>query len=211
MTQEGLKKLLNEFMALPTETEWLEFKEAKDNYDFSKLGKYFSALSNEANLKNNPYGWLIFGVEDKTRNIAGTRYRPHRSSLDSLKLEIANKTNNRITFIEIHELDLPAGRVIMFQIPAAPKGIPTTYEGHFYGRDGQSIGPLNLQEIEQIRNQIKAYDWSALICDGATIQDLEPSAIIKAREKYKEKFPQKAREVDTWDNTTFLNKSKVTM
>lgn len=211
MTQEGLKKLLNEFMALPSETEWLEFKEAKDNYDFSKLGKYFSALSNEANLKNNQYGWLIFGVEDKTRNIVGTRYRHHRSSLDSLKLEIANKTNNRITFVEIHELNLPAGRVIIFQIPAAPKGIPTTYEGHFYGRDGQSIGPLNLQEIEQIRNQIKAYDWSALICDGATIQDLEPSAIIKAREKYKEKFPQKAQEVDTWDNITFLNKAKVTI
>lgn len=209
MTQEGLKKLLNEFMALPSETEWLEFKEAKDNYDFSKLGKYFSALSNEANLKNNQYGWLIFGVEDKTRNIVGTRYRHHRSNLDSLKLEIANKTNNRITFVEIHELNLPAGRVIMFQIPAAPKGIPTAYEGHFYGRDGQSIGPLNLQEIEQIRNQIKAYDWSALICDGATIQDLEPSAIVKAREKYKEKFPQKAQEVDTWDNITFLNKTKV--
>lgn len=211
MTQEELKKLLNEFLALPSETEWLEFKEAKDNYDFSKLGKYFSALSNEANLKNNQYGWLIFGVEDKTRNIVGTRYRHHRSSLDSLKLEIANKTNNRITFVEIHELNLPAGRVIMFQIPAAPKGIPTTYEGHFYGRDGQSIGPLNLQEIEQIRNQIKAYDWSALICDGATIQDLEPSAIIKAREKYKEKFPQKAQEVDTWDNITFFNKAKVTI
>ncbi|MEK7775904.1 MAG: hypothetical protein AAB331_00830 [Planctomycetota bacterium] len=44
MTQEGLKKLLNEFMALPSETEWLEFKEAKDNYDFSKLCKYFSAF-----------------------------------------------------------------------------------------------------------------------------------------------------------------------
>ncbi|GJQ22875.1 transcriptional regulator [Candidatus Brocadia sapporoensis] len=211
MTQEELKKLLDEFVALPSETEWLEFKEAKDNYDFHKLGEYFSALSNEANLKGKPSGWLIFGIDNKTRNIVGTRYRPHRNSLDSLKLEIANKTTNRITFMEIHELHLTEGRVIMFQIPAAPKGIPIAWEGHYYGRDGQSIGALNIQEIEQIRNQVKDYDWSAQICDGATIQELDPNAIIKAREKYKEKFPQKAQEVDKWDDIAFLNKSKVTI
>ena len=191
MTKDVLNKLLDEFLTLHSETEWLEFKEAKDNYDFNKLGEYFSALSNEANLKGKPYGWLIFGIDNKTRNIVGTGYRPHRNNLDSLKLEIANKTTNRITFMEIHELHLPKGRVIMFQIPAAPKGIPIAWEGHYYGRDGQSIGALNLQEIEQIRNQVKTYDWSAQICDGATIHDLNKDAIIKAREKYKEKFPQK--------------------
>ena len=45
MTEEALKKLLDEFLTLPSETEWLDFKEAKDNYDFNKFGKYFSALS----------------------------------------------------------------------------------------------------------------------------------------------------------------------
>ena len=211
MTKEELKKLLDEFLSLPSETEWLEFKEAKDNYDFNKLGEYFSALSNEANLKGKPYGWLIFGIENKTRNIVGTRYRPHKNDLDSLKLEIANKTTNRITFMEIHELHLPEGRVIMFQIPAAPKGIPIAWEGHYYGRDGQSIGALNLQEIEHIRNQVKNYDWSAQICDGATIHDLSKDAIVKAREKYKEKFPQKTQEVNEWDDIVFLNKAKVTI
>jgi len=211
MTQEELKKLLDEFVALPSETEWLEFKEAKDNYDFDKLGEYFSALSNEANLKGKPSGWLIFGIDNKTRNIVGTRYRPHRNSLDSLKLDIANKTTSRITFMEIHELHLPNGRVIMFQIPAAPKGIPIAWEGHYYGRDGQSIGALNLQEIEQIRNQVKTYDWSAQICDGATIHDLNKDAIIKAREKYKDKFPQKTQEVNEWDDIVFLNKAKLTI
>jgi ATP-dependent DNA helicase RecG len=41
----------------------------------------------------------------------------------------------------------------MFQIPAAPRGIPVAWEGHYYGRDGESLGALNIQEIEQIRNQ----------------------------------------------------------
>ena len=69
MTKEELKKLLNELRALPAETECVEFKEAKNTCHFSEIGKYFSALSNEANLKNKNCGWLIFGIEDKSRKI----------------------------------------------------------------------------------------------------------------------------------------------
>ncbi len=184
MIQEKLKKLLDDLRALPAETEWVEFKEAKKTFDFNKLGKYFSALSNEANLKNKEYGWLVFGIEHESRKVVNTRFRPNRANLDSLKSEIANKTINRITFIEIHELHFLEGRVIMFQIPAAPKGIPIAWDGHYYGRDGESLSALNIQEIEQIRDQRKQEDWSAQICEGATIRDLEPDAIAKARENY---------------------------
>lgn len=101
-------------------------------------------------------------MEDKAKKIIGTYYRRDISKLDSLKSEIANKTTNRITFTEIHELLLPEGRrVIMFQILAAPRGIPVAWEGHYYGRDGESLCALNIQEIEQIRNQHIKYDWSA--------------------------------------------------
>ena len=53
MIPVDLSSKLAELMALPAENEWAEFKKAKDGYDFEKLGKYFSALSNEANLKDN--------------------------------------------------------------------------------------------------------------------------------------------------------------
>ena len=65
MTPAELQQKLNELMALPAETEYVEFKEAKLNFDFDDLGKYFSALSNEANLKGQSAGWLIFGVTNK--------------------------------------------------------------------------------------------------------------------------------------------------
>ena len=211
MTKEELKKLLDELREMPRETEWLEFKEAKNNFDLNKLGKYFSAISNEANLKDMSHGWLVFGVADKTRNVVGTQYRPNRANLDNLKLEISDKTTNHITFIEIHELNLQEGRVIMFKIPAASKGIPTAWGGHYYGRDGESLVALNLQEIEQIREHFKKEDWSEKICRGATIDDLESKAILKARDEYKKKFPAKANEVDNWDDLTFLNKAKVTI
>lgn len=211
MTQDELKHILNKLRELPKETEWLEFKEAKNSFSFKEIGQYFSAFSNEANLKKKECGWLIFGIGDKQREIVGTNYRPKRADLDNLKYEVASKTTNRITFIEIHELYLPEGRVIMFQIPATPPGIPVAWEGHYFGREGESLGPLNLQEIEQIRHQAKKHDWSALICEEASLDDLEPKAIVKAREEFKKKFPAKVVEVDSWDDLTFLNKAKVTI
>lgn len=208
MTKGALLQKLNDLRSLPAETEVFEFKEAKNGYDFGKLGKYFSALSNEASLKGRPEAWLVFGIKDKGRTVVGSRFRPNRKDLDSLKGELANKTTNRITFIEIYELDLPEGRVVMFQIPAAPKGIPVAFDGHYYGRDGEELSPLNLEEIDRIRT---LDDWSAAIVPDATIDDLEPKAIAVARENYKNKFPDKAAEVDTWDDATFLNKAKVTI
>ncbi|MCU0238415.1 MAG: putative DNA binding domain-containing protein, partial [Pyrinomonadaceae bacterium] len=193
------------------ENEIVEFKAAKSGYDFGKLGKYFSALSNEANLKNVESAWLIFGIEDKTKHIVGSNFRNNAKDLQSLKKEIADKTTNRLTFTEIYPLYLPQGRVVMFQIPPAPKGIPTAWEGHYFARDGESLVALNPEKYERIRKQIVEEDWSAEICPDATIEDLEPLAIAKARENYKNKFPSKTTEIESWDNITFLNKAKVTI
>jgi ATP-dependent DNA helicase RecG len=210
MTITELRQILQDLRNLSVENEIVEFKEAKNGYDFRKLGKYFSALCNEANLKGKPHAWLVFGVEDKHHHIVGSQYRTNKKDLDNLKSEIADKTTNRITFIEIHELDLPDGRVIMFQIPAAPKGIPVAFEGHYYGRDGEDLSPLNLEEIERIRGQVILEDWSAAIIPDATLDDLDPEAIKVARANFKSKFPNQAHEVDLWNDITFLNKAKIT-
>ncbi len=210
MTSQELHNKLSELLALPAETEVVEFKEAKNDYDFNKLGKYFSALSNEANLKNKSFAWLVFGVNN-SHQIVGSNYRTNRKDLDHLKLEVAEKVNNRLTFIEIHELQSMQGRVIMFQIPAAPQGIPVSFSGFYFGRDGESTGPLNIQEIEQIRNQANQPDWSANICPHATINDLDSAALILGRENFKKKNPRIAHEVDQWDDAKFLQKAKLTI
>jgi len=201
---------LSTFLSLPAETEVVEFKEAKNGYDFTKLGKYFSALCNEANLKHQRAAWLVFGVNDQ-RQVVGTNFRMARKDLDSLKEEIANKTTNRITFIEIHEVVHTKGRVVVFEVPAAPKGLPVAFDGHYYGRDGEALSPLNLEEIERIRAQSTVDDWSAAIVPGASLADLDEEALAVARRNYRAKFPDKAAEVDAWDTHTFLNKAKLTI
>jgi predicted HTH transcriptional regulator len=173
MNPVDLQAKLDELRALPGETEWVEFKHAERNFDSDDLGKYFSALSNEANLKGQSFGWLGFGIKDKTHDIVGTQFRPNRTQLDSLKQEVAVHTTNRLTFEEIHELVTPQGRVVLFQIPAASNGSPTAWKGHFYGRNGESLGPLSLHEIEQIRGQSQAFETGIAVAgiDGDGVVD----------------------------------------
>ena len=204
-----IKATLDRLLEQGHETEVLEFKEARSSYNFDKIGKYFSALANEANLRGQENGWLVFGVKDSDKSVVGTLYRKDKASLHGLKKEIGDKTTNRITFQEIHEVATPEGRVILFQIPPAPQGIPVAWDGHYYARDGESLVPLNLEKIERIRKQNQIEDWSIGICAEASLVDLSQYAIIKARELFLVKSPHLAGDIDGWDDVTFLNKAKL--
>lgn len=70
---------------------------------------------------------------------------------------------------------------------------------------------MNLEEIERIRAQATTEDWSAAIIPDATLEDLDEEAVALARRNFKSKFPDKADEVDKWDDNIFLNKAKVTI
>ncbi len=205
-----INKKLQQFLSSDDENEILEYKEAKNQYDFDKIGKYFSALSNEANLIGKGEAWLVFGIKDD-KSIVGTNFRADTKSLHNLKAEVANHTTNRITFKEIYETELDGKRVVLFQIPSAPIGLPIAWKGHYYGRDSSELQPLNLEELERIRSQNNDFDWSIQICEDATIEDLSSEAIQKARELYAIKNPKLADEIKAWDDTTFLNKAKITI
>mgnify|MGYP004458309039 CR=1 FL=1 len=85
------------------ENEIVEFKEANNDFDKDKIGQYFSAISNEANLHNLQFGWLVFGVRNKDRAIVGTKYR-NAEGLMKLKQEISINTTGGLSFVEIYEV-----------------------------------------------------------------------------------------------------------
>ena len=204
-----IHSILAELLDGNGENELIEFKEAKNDFSFEKLGKYFSALSNEANLKQQPHAWLVFGVKDD-QNIVGSQYRSNPGRLQALKGEIAKQMTHRLTFIEIHSIKHVNGRVILFEIPAAPQGLPIAFKGHYYGRDGEELSALNIDEQEKIRHQTTKTDWSAVIVKEATIKDICPDALHKAKELFLLKNPNLTRdEVMRWHHITFLNKVKL--
>lgn len=85
MTAEKLTSILDSLLSLPAETEVVEFKRAERNFDDRDLGQYFSALSNEANLKEKDCAWLIFGIENKSHEVVGSQYKNSRPALDARK------------------------------------------------------------------------------------------------------------------------------
>ena len=211
MDQLALKTLLNTLIGT-WENEVVEFKQADENYKTDRIGEYFSALSNEANLSGQESAWLVFGVNNKTRAISGTHYREEADRLNGLKHQIAQSTEPSVTFRNIHVLEDTAGRVVLFEIPAAPRGIPIAWKGHYYSRAGESLVPLGFAKQDEIRQQTIAEDWTAQPVSSATFEDLDEAALQRARKAFAKKYANRfaAEEVEAWPLSTFLDRARVT-
>lgn len=211
MKSAELNSLLEQLIAT-WENEVVEFKQVGNDYDTDKIGEYFSALSNEANLRSTEHAWLVFGINNKTRAVVGSDYRMEMERLQSLKNQIAQATEPSITLREIHVLNHPQGRVVLFEIPPAPRGIPIAWKGHYYARAGESRTSLGLDKLDEIRQQTLQQDWSAQIITGATLTDLDEIAVNKAREFFAQKYANRfaTDEVMNWPLTTFLDRARLT-
>lgn len=192
------------------ESEVVEFKEASKDYKTSEIFHYFSALSNEANLRGVNSAWLVFGVRNKDKRVVGTDFRPQPEQLQALKQQVKQSTGS-ISFRDIHELLVEGKRVILFEIPPAPRGIPVFANGHAYARAGESLKALDMAQLDSIRNQTLAEDWSAQLVEGATIADLEPHALQKARQDFIQKHANRlsAEEIMSWSEEVFLGKLRL--
>ena len=194
------------------EDEVVEFKQAANDHSTSEIGKYFSALANESNLRGCERAWLVFGVHNKNRTVVGTSYREDGERLQSVKMQIADGTEPSITFRNVHELEHPDGRVILFEVPPAPAGLPIAWNGHYYARAGESLTSLSLDKLDEIRAQTTQQDWTAQIVGRATPDHLDSSALAQARQsfatKHANRLPQD--EVMGWPLQTFLDRSRLT-
>ena len=206
MEQQKLRELLSSLITA-WESELVEFKEASNDYKISEIAKYFSALSNEANIRGKEKAWLVFGVNDKTRKITGTNFRRDYEQLQSLKGQIKQITGS-ISFMEIYEVEEEGKRVILFEIPAAPCGIPVLANGHAYSWAGESLKALDFAQLDTIRNQTLTEDWSAHVVPEAGVDDLDASALKKARQDFIQKHKNRIapEEIASWPEETFLSK-----
>lgn len=201
---EKIRKMIIDF-----EDEVVEFKEARTNYSFKDIGKYFSALGNEANIRGFKEAWLIFGVTNK-KEIVGTAYRQD-GNLQNLKKEIVGGTNERATFMEIYEVNMDGHRIVAFQIPPATRGIPRTWNGAAYAREDENISPLPMDKVDLIRSQV-GVDWSKEIVEGATFEDLDPEAVSYARELFIKKQNASKKSTDMllkMNDVEILNKAGI--
>ena len=213
MTNNELIELIDELRALPKETEWVEFKKGNATKN-ERLGDYISGLSNAACIGNQPYAYLLFGIGDETHQVYNSTYRfkSRKEGGEELELWVRRLLSPSISF-QHYECQYEEGITIeVFKIPAAI-GQPTSFKNKLKIRIGSSLTDLKKypEYIRAIYNS--EIDWSAKIIKEATLDNLDPIAVKKAREKFKEKSSDKffSKDIDSWDDLTFLNKAKVTI
>lgn len=209
--KEYVALLKKQIVEIGKETKCLEFK---SNYqDADKLGKYISALSNGACLDNKDFGYLYFGVEDETLILLGTSFdisRIKAKGNQNLEIYLRQYITPKIDFRIEDFYDESGKRYVVFTIPAA-KGEPTCFMNIPYVRIDSSVSDLRpyTEWMRTIYNSQK--DWTAEIIEDATLDDLDKDAIAKAREGYKQRFPNLAKECDGWDDKVFMDKACLTI
>ncbi|MCC7020156.1 MAG: putative DNA binding domain-containing protein [Ardenticatenales bacterium] len=208
MSADDRISLIDRLRALPTETEWLEFK--RNHCEPQALGEYLSALANAACLASQARGYLVFGIDNDTHDVVGTRFNPYvikgKGNQDLLPWLGAGLRPN--TGIDVSVVDHPDGRMVLFEIGPA-RDQPVSFYGTAWVRVGTSKTELNRQPEKARVLWTRGTDWSAEICEGASLADLDPQAVAKAREQFVVKHPGQVSEVAAWDDLTFLNKARV--
>ncbi len=134
MSTEYLCSLLEELVALPHETEWVEFK--VNNAEPENIGQYLSALSNSTTLQDKQVGYIVWGVEDSTHEIVGTNFEPRSSKVGGQELEnwLSTQLEPRIEF-KICEFQYETKNIVLFEVPRATH-IPIRFKSIDYIRVG---------------------------------------------------------------------------
>jgi len=139
-TPEYLAGLVRELCKLPRETEWLEFK--GNNADPQEIGEYLSALANSAAYNGKAFAYLVWGIEDETHRVVGTRFSPLTSKKGNEPLEswLLRLLTPKIHF-RFHEFTLDGEPVVLLEVGAAFRH-PVRFQNDEFIRIGSVKKPL---------------------------------------------------------------------
>jgi ATP-dependent DNA helicase RecG len=177
-----------ELKKLKESEDKVEFKAAEHNFPFAGgshskqeerrkcfLG-YVVAFANEGG------GRLVLGMADKVpHNVLGSDFAQEK--IGELEDETYSRLGIRVRFEELFEDSL---RVLVTHIPSRPIGKMIKFEGVPLMRVGESLRNMSDDEMFAILSEQEP-DFSAKICNGISLDDLDDLAIKKLKEAYSEK------------------------
>ena len=145
-TEADFAALVERLRALPTESEWLEFKE--NLADPEEIGAYISALSNSAALHGEEKGYLVWGIEDGSHKLVGTKFdlSTAKKGNQSLHLWLIGALNPD-PGIDFHTGTVRGQRIAILEIPAAVHN-PVQFRGIEYIRIGSHKKKLSDHQVQ---------------------------------------------------------------
>lgn len=214
MTEDELRRYIQEICPKENEScEWKEFKNLKHAISGKKGDDVISYISALANMQG---GYLIVGVMDGTLEIVGIRDF-HDYTLENIRKRILGKCTNLDSegfLVESIVTSDSNKEVWLFHVPPHKPRLPVYAHDTAWQRLGDSLVELRRERLASILAEpLTEKDWTAEIVADASLKDLDPQALAKAREKFKEKnrTASFAGEIDVWDDHTFLDRAKITI
>ncbi|OCB75423.1 ATP-binding protein [Flavobacterium crassostreae] len=212
MTEKELHDYLKTNYPLENEKcEWKEFKSLKNAVagDVSKdIISYVSAI---ANMQG---GHLIIGIQDETLNITGIQDFSGYT-IEDIRFRInGNITNLNIEAFSVEEFTTSDTKKVVwvFHIPKHQFRLPVYAHKKTWQRIDGNLVEMTKARLDAILTQVQANeDWTKVIIQGVTIEDLDQDAIQKARIEFKKRNPKYSDDVDNWNDIDFLNKAKLTI
>ena len=131
---------MRELCKLPHEIEWVELK--VDNANPQEIGEYLSALSNAAALNGKAFAYVVWGVEDSTHRVVGTKFSPFAAKKGNEPLEawLLRLLAPRIHF-RFYEVCIDGLDVVVLEIGRA-FGHPVRFQNDEFIRIGSAKKPL---------------------------------------------------------------------
>lgn len=189
-----VNKKLHELSLLKESEDHIEFKEAKHDFNFNggshsdPKERRHCVLGYVAALANEKGGRLVFGMKDKfPHDVVGSSFAI--GEIGALEDAIYEKMQIRVRIKEEFEPSAEVEdkkRVVIFNVPSRPIGKMMKFEGVPLMRIGESLREMSDEEIFKILSEQEP-DFSAIECEGLTIEELDPRAIEIMKQKYAEK------------------------
>ncbi len=179
---------IEELKQLKESEDRVEFKEARNN--FSSAGSkhvdpnerrrcllgYVVALANEGG------GHLVLGMTNAhPHEVVGSVFAAGK--IGGLEDDVYQKLRIRVHVQELFEEDK---RVMIIHIPSRAPGRPLKFEGVALMRTGDSLRPMSDDELLSVLSEQEP-DFSAKICKGLTIDDLDLEAVARMKNAYAKK------------------------
>ena len=212
MTEQDLQQYLIEQYPKEDEgCEWKEFKNLKNDFSGHEKDDVISYVSALANMDG---GHLVVGVEDKTLKIVGTD--TYNYDVQKARLRLIDQCTNLPSeglLVEEFITDDTHKTVWVIHVPRHMKRQPVYAHNKAWQRLDDSLIELTASRRNAILDEQDdvEVDWSAQVIQDASMDDLDPRAIAKAREGYKQRYPRLAKECDGWVDKVFLDKAGLTI
>ena len=210
------KQEISEYIRIqyPRENEgcdWKEYKNLKNSlcgHEGDDVVSYVSAISNMNG------GAIVIGIKDKTFDVVGIQDFGNYT-IESAKAKIVEKCRNLPSEdLNIDELKAEdTGEIVwIVTIPKHKPRLPVYAHNKAWQRIGDSLTEMTEDRLQTILSELVITDdWSVAVVDGATIDNLDPEAIEKARKEYVKRNPFRKAEISAWDDAKFLDKAKITI